>query len=293
MSHKTTPLVSICIPTYNGETFLEEALDSAISQSYPNIEVVVSDDASTDATLDIIKAYKHKTSIPISVYNHKPQGIGANWNHCVKQVKGDYIKFLFQDDLLHPECISKMMKMALSKPNVGLVYCKRHLLYSKTTPKIKDFMAFYGNLHTTWQSLKVEQGIMKGSSYLKDKNLLNAPKNKIGEPVAVLLKSTCFSEVGYFNEDLQQTLDYEYWYRIMKKYNIGFVNEVLVSFRLHDAQASVTNKAKAIPDHVLLYKSYYKNLFWHLHPKNKLKLLKLYHPLFKLLVSLKQKTNAR
>ncbi|RED48371.1 glycosyltransferase family 2 protein [Seonamhaeicola aphaedonensis] len=293
MNDKSTPLVSICIPTYNGETYIAKALESAIAQTYTNLEIVVSDDASTDNTLQIVATFKEKTAIPIKVYQHTPAGIGANWNHCVKQAQGNYIKFLFQDDVLEPHCIEIMMDLALKNPKVGLVYCKRSFLYNHLTSKIQEFVAYYGNLHTYWQDIKVEQGVLHGKSYLKDRQFLNSPKNKIGEPTAVLLKRACFDKVGYFNKALKQTLDCEFWYRVMKYYDMGFVNEALVKFRLHDAQASAINKQRPIPDKALLYKQYYKHLFWYLHPKNQLKLLKLYHPVFKGLVSLKQKWHAQ
>ena len=106
------PLVSICIPTYNGAKFIKEAMDSAIAQTYANLEIIVSDDASKDGTLSIIESYKNKTLIPIHIYNHNPEGIGANWNHSVSKAQGDYIKFLFQDDILEPTCIERMMQLA-------------------------------------------------------------------------------------------------------------------------------------------------------------------------------------
>ncbi|WP_186525790.1 glycosyltransferase family 2 protein [Seonamhaeicola sediminis] len=287
MNHKSNPLVSICVPTFNGETYIAKALQSAINQTYPNLEIVVSDDASNDNTLSIVNSYKEKTTIPFYVYHHTPSGIGANWNHCVKQAQGDYIKFLFQDDVLEPHCIETMMELALQDAKIGLVYSKRRFLYDTLTPKIKAFIDFYDKLHTYWQHVRVQQGVLNGKAYLKDRQFLNSPKNKIGEPVAVLIKRECFKNLGFFNESLQQTLDYEFWYRVMKHYHVGFVDVSLVGFRLHDEQASVINKKKAINEQHILFASYYKHLFWYLHPQNQLKLLKLYHPMFKGLVRIR------
>ena len=287
------PLVSICIPTYNGEKFIKEAMDSAIAQTFPNLEIIISDDASKDGTLSIIESYKNKTLIPIHVYNHEPQGIGANWNHSVRKANGDYIKFLFQDDILDPDCIDTMMKLAIKNPKVGLVYCKRELIFNELTPNVKDFLDNYSNLHTHWNDFQVVQGVLSGKTYLKDRQLLNSPKNKIGEPTNVLLKTKCFNTIGFFSEELQQALDSDYWYRVMKYYAVGFIDLSLVKFRLHDKQTSVFNKNRKIPDKELIYKNYYKELFWQLHPKNQLKLLKLYHPVIKQLVKLKLKLYAR
>ncbi|WP_299276328.1 glycosyltransferase family 2 protein [uncultured Psychroserpens sp.] len=286
MSNKY-PLVSICIPTYNGEAYIEEALTSAIEQDYPNLEIIVSDDDSKDNTVAIVKSYEEKTNIPIHIYRHQPKGIGANWNHAVRQSNGEFIKFLFQDDALNPQCISKMMTL-MNNPKVGLVYCKRDFIYKELTPKLEDFISYYGELHQYWEDFKVTQGVLDGKQYLKDRQFLNSPKNKIGEPTNVLLRTSCFERVGYFDEVLQQVLDSDYWYRVMPYYHIGFVNESLAHFRLHDQQASSVNKQREIPDKDLVYRRYYKHLLRYLHPKNKLKLLKLYHPFFKFLVKIKR-----
>jgi len=288
MTDKGLPLVSICMPTYNGADYIETAMASAIRQTYHNLEIVISDDASKDDTLIIVESFMAKTPIPIRIYPHKQKGIGANWNHCVQQAKGEYIKFLFQDDVLVPDCITQMVAMAEAHPKVGLVYSKRKFLYEVLTPKLEDFMAYYGPLHTYWTDFEVREGVLSGRSYLKDRQFLNSPKNKIGEPTNVLLRCECFKTIGYFSEDLQQALDSDYWYRVMAHYDVGFIDANLAYFRLHDAQASQLNKQREIPDTRLVYKRYYNYLYAYLHPKNKWKLLKLYHPFFKSLLKLKR-----
>lgn len=259
------PLVSICIPTYNGEKYLEEALNSAINQSYVNIEVIVSDDASTDKTMEIIDKYKNLTQIPFYIYNHIPSGIGANWNNCLKKANGKFIKFLFQDDILHNNCIETMVELALTDQKVGLVYCKRKILYDPVDKSHKEWVKNYGNLHKRWTNFEVEQGIQKGIKYLKKYDLRNEPPNKIGEPTAVLLNVDCLNKAGYFDEQLKQSLDFEYWYRVMKYFKIGFVDEELVVFRLHKEQATIINKQNVLNEEVLLKKIYYKTIFWEIH----------------------------
>lgn len=288
MINNELPLVSVCIPTYNGELYIKEAFQSVISQTYTNLEIIVSDDASSDSTLDIIASYKNKTTIPIHIYSHKPNGIGANWNYCVKQAKGEYIKFLFQDDVLHPKCIESMISIAIKDDRLGLVFCKRNFIYESLTEKVQSFIDYYGNLHNYWDGFVFLNNSVSGKKLLRNRSLLNSPKNKIGEPTAVLFKSDCINTIGLFNEALHQSLDHEYWYRVMTKYHIAFLDESLVYFRLHDNQASAINKRKPKED-MALYLSYYKSIFKYLHIDNKMKLLKLYHPLFKGLVKLKQK----
>jgi len=268
------PLVSICIPTYNGAKFLEEALESVFEQTYKNIEIVVSDDASSDDTLKIVNSFKEGSNIPFYIYNHKADGIGSNWNNCVKKSNGEYIKFLFQDDVLFPTCVERMVAIAITNKEVGLVYCLREIIFDTNKNDYSEWLNLYEYLHTGWDSLNLFEGIDSGKSYLKDKNLLDKPNNKIGEPPAVLLNKKCFEKVGYFNTQLSQTLDFEYWYRLMPHYYVGFVNEKLIKFRLHKNQASITNKRKKTKDKKLMPKMMIKNIFWYLHVKQKYYLLK-------------------
>ena len=87
----TPDLISICIPTYNGENYILEALNSIKNQSYKNIEVIISDDNSNDKTLQICEKFKSEVDFPVYIYNHLPNGIGSNWNNCILKSKGDYI----------------------------------------------------------------------------------------------------------------------------------------------------------------------------------------------------------
>jgi len=274
MNQHDFPLVSICIPTYNGNKFIEEALDSAINQTYKNIEIIISDDNSNDDTLTIIKERLINSKTPYNIYNHESKGIGANWNHCVEKSNGTFIKFLFQDDLLRFDCIEKMVELAISDNKVGLVYCKRTILYDINNFEHNKWIQYCGVLHAKWHKVKVKQGILDGRKYLSDKYLMNGPLNKIGEPTAVLIKKNCFEKIGFFDENLKQTLDIEFWYRLMKYYKIGFIDEELVSFRLHDDQASFVNQRNQIDEIYLLNKSFYNNTFWQFHPQRRWKLFK-------------------
>lgn len=264
------PLVSICIPTYNGEKYLSEALDSVLAQTYEKLEVIISDDQSIDNTLHIIKTYQKKTSVPFLIFNHKPSCIGANWNNCVRQAKGKYIKFLFQDDVLYPACISEMVSLAEKDSAIGLVFSNRDVI---TTENGKEEWVYkYGKLVKSWTSLK---RIQDGVDLLSQRKFLHAPNNKIGEPSVVLLRHDCFERVGYFSEKLNQSLDYEYWYRVMSKYKIGYIDKPLAAFRLHPAQATRINKKNKsfLIEKFQYLKSIKKNLWQYLSPTCKAKLL--------------------
>jgi glycosyltransferase involved in cell wall biosynthesis len=270
------PLVSICVPTYNGQAYLQDTLNCISKQTYKPIEVIISDDASSDYTLTLVETFKKQSSFPVHVYHHQPQGIAENWNNCVRYANGTYIKFLFQDDLMTPDCVEKMMQLALLDKKVGLVYCTREFLISGKPEDFQDWLAACSELHKSWDDLEIKPGIISGKRYLRDAYLRRSPGNKIGEPTAVLLKKACFNKVGYFNKALRQNLDNEFWYRLMPYFNVGFIDENLVTFRLHSNQATVVNNEKNIKEGLQLQAIYYKTIFWYLHPKDRWRLFKIY-----------------
>lgn len=262
------PLVSICIPTYNGGAYLAEALKSVVSQTYPSIEVVISDDASKDNTLSILQTFIDKTTIPIRVVHHKPNGIGANWNNCIKHAKGVFIKFLFQDDVLHPNCVEELVSVLQSNKQLGMVSCKRtFIIEDPPTEAIERWVAKYKNLQ---QAFETEEEITFVDTTLFGRlDFKKSPYNKIGEPPTVLFKKEIINEVGYFDEQLKQVLDYVFYYRILKKYPIAILNKKLVSFRIHENQATNVNRNKSIADYeqydAILYREFYRFL----HPSHK------------------------
>ena len=236
------PKVSICIPTYNGEAFIEETIKSAIAQTYPNIELIVSDDGSTDRTIAIAQSFLSQTTADFRIILHRNYGLSQNWNFCISQATGEYIKFLFQDDLLEPECIEKMVSLAQQNPKIGMVFSPRgitiaedesHPILRKASQSIKD-------LHKSWSNLK---SIQPGQELLADPNCLNNPINKIGEPSTVLIATRVFAEIGLFDSGLSQYVDLDMWWRIMGNYHIGFVDEELSSLRIHPEQQTWKNFA--------------------------------------------------
>lgn len=266
---KDYPLVSVCVPTFNGEKYIEEAILSITEQSYPSLEIIVSDDRSQDRTIEIINNLLSKTNIPFSLIEHEPIGIGANWNNSVKHANGKYIKFVFQDDIIDPDCILEMVTLAEKDSKIGLVFANRELLQEGNNPK--EWINMISNLSRNWDKLTE---IQNGKDLLKQTCFLNSPSNKIGEPSAVLIRRECFKLVGYFSEELKQSLDYEYWYRLMAFYKVGFVNKNLAGFRIHSQQASSLNAQESnISESIIYYKSVKRNLFKYLSLQNRLKLL--------------------
>ena len=257
--------LSICIPTRNGEEFIVKALESAFSQTYRPIEIIVSDDASTDGTVELVQLMSDQCPVPLHLVQHTPAGIGENWNNCVREARGEVrFEFLFQDDLLAPRCVERMMEPARLTKRVGLGYCRRTIISDPEDANHRQWAEKYGVLHQSWRSIPVSDHICPGSLYLRDRALMTSPANKIGEPTAVLLRATVFDREGYFENELVQELDYFYWYKIMRHFHIAFVDEELVSFRLHAEQATWRNRREDRFANKQVKRAFYlKNLGWY------------------------------
>jgi len=275
-------LVSICIPTYNGAPFIAEAMDSAIAQTYPNLEIVVSDDASKDETLKIIESYKSRTTIPINIYHHKPSGIGANWNNCIKRAKGIYIKFLFQDDVLLSHCIEKMLAVLVNDKTLALVASKREFIVEDSflSDDSEKWVKLYGDLQLTL-NLSFDDGIgYLDKTLFKSPEFFKSPLNKIGEPTTVLFKKSLVDDIGYFREDLNQVLDYEFCYRVLKNDKTAILEDKLVKFRLHNLQTTVKNKERDVysTDYIVYERIIFDNYFWYLNTITKKIFLRKFNP---------------
>ncbi|NET45453.1 glycosyltransferase [Okeania sp. SIO2B3] len=239
---KKSPLVSICIPTYNGENFIRAAINSALSQTYSNLEIIISDDNSTDKTLEIAKSLQSENpQIEFRIICHQNYGLVGNLNFCISQVRGKYIKFLFQDDLLEKSCIEELVKIAEQDSEIGLIFSRRRVILESGAEKNSTCIAAYRgtqDLHKDWSNLKT---IQSGKDLLLDPNLMKYRLNKIGEPTTVLIPKTVFEKIGLFDSSLTQVLDIDMWFRIMGNYKIGFVDKDLSQLRIHPRQQTQIN----------------------------------------------------
>jgi glycosyltransferase involved in cell wall biosynthesis len=123
MAAQHQPRVSVLTPVYNGEAYLAECIESVLAQTYTNWEYVLVDNASTDGTADIIKRYVRQDPRIRVHTNSELVPVIQNHNIALRQVTADakYIKFIYADDLLFPECLARMVEVAEANPTVGVV----------------------------------------------------------------------------------------------------------------------------------------------------------------------------
>lgn len=118
------PLVSILIPVYNRASIVSRAIDSALSQTYSNIEIIIVDNNSTDSTWDILLKYKQRDSRIKIFKNETNIGPVRNWLRCINESSGKYIKFLWSDDTIAPTFIGETTAILENNPLIGFTYTK-------------------------------------------------------------------------------------------------------------------------------------------------------------------------
>jgi glycosyltransferase involved in cell wall biosynthesis len=233
------PRVSICIPTLNGAKYLEECVRSAVSQTFEDLEILIVDDYSTDDTIEIARTFKDRR-IRI-LQNERTLGLAENWNEAIRNARGDFIKFLFQDDWLYPHCVEAMHRMFSAHPELGLVFARRKVLVEDDAPPefVRTFLASCSEQHLRVGKVRaVNQGRSLFAQHLSKELYLSC----VGEPPSTLIRREVFERVGLFNTRIYQVPDTEMWLRIMFFYDVGFLDEKLGAFRLHGRSTSVQNR---------------------------------------------------
>ena len=239
MSLETTPLISICIPTYNGGAFIKECLEGLFTQTYSNYEVIICDDGSKDNTVSIIKeCIKGKSSITF-IENEGNLGLVDNWNKCIALSKGDYIKFLFQDDHITPGALERIAGVIEKHRPMFITSKRKFILSPASSENAKNYF------NTYLQKFENELGIKKDTFIeLKDVAKLASKYigiNFIGEPSVYVFKKSVVETVGNFDKSFQQLCDLEFALRAISNTNLFYINDVTCEFRIHDSSATVVN----------------------------------------------------
>jgi len=231
------PAVSVCIPTFNGAPWIGEAIESALAQDFLDIEVVVCDDASTDETVEIARRVSDPRVRVVA--NPERVGMARNWNRCVRESAGPYIKFLMQDDRLAPDCVGRMLEVMRDGRDVGMVFCSRELqLDDPEDPDSVRFKERFGEVHGRLGPLaRVNDGRALFAVMQRDR----FRDNMVGEPTAVMVSREALATAGLFNVEMRQLIDLETWLRIAFHFRVGFIVEPLATFRVHKRSTSSSN----------------------------------------------------
>ncbi len=231
--------IDVIIPLCNQGKFILDAIKSVEAQTLKPGNIFIIDDGSTDDGKEIIAKYKDLSVIPLTYIYKKNGGPNSARNIGVQLSNAYFLAFLDADDMWIEDKLEKQIEKFKSSiyENVGLVYTKYNLINSN-------------NKKISGKIVELDTDI-QGNAY---KSLQKA--NKIlGSASSVLIKKEVFGTVGLFDENLKFAEDWDMWLRISKKYDIDFVDKILVSIRRHDKNNSknilkkITGKIKFIIKH--------------------------------------------
>ena len=210
------PLISIIIPNYNYGRYLREAIDSALSQAYNNIEVIVVDDGSTDNSKDIIATYKKHIH---SIYLSQNKGLGGARNAGLKEAKGDYILLLDSDDWLFSEAVDGLVDGFKNHPACGVIFGNAEYVNSAGV-----FGAFHINRD---RAFPYEEFLFENPILVSE----------------ALIRTHVLNAVGGFNSDpsIMSVADYDLWIRISKQYRVSHISHKITAIRKHEDSMSGSN----------------------------------------------------
>ncbi|MGE8411716.1 MAG: glycosyltransferase [Pseudomonas sp.] len=232
------PLVSVVIPAYKAEYF-EVALASACAQSYECLEVVICDDSRTDVIRECAVRYQQSSSVLIRYeFNEQQRGELFNAIECIKVARGKYIKFLHDDDVLHPECVAELVAAMEADPSISIASSRRRLIDSAGQP-LPDVLA---------TSLPFATDVVidgrELTSLLADHSL-----NFIGEPSCVLCRREDLLALGDDLMSLNGCLiywvgDLAMYVKLLQRGDLAMLKAPLADFRVSLDQGSQQGRDK-------------------------------------------------
>ncbi len=236
------PKISIVIPTLNQARFIEETIQSVLSQNYPNLEVIVLDGGSTDNTLDILKKYEHFLNWISEPDNGQVDAI----NKGLKMVSGDVVAYMNSDDIYTPNTLLTVGQYFLDHPDAKIVTGKC-LNINENGIEVRRMIKLYKNF---WLMLGID-------SCLTILDYVSQP--------STFWRMELVHSIGYFNGQFRNAMDYDYWLRVTKHHKLNFINQYLAKFRIYPTSITSSNSRAQYDDELRVANLYASPLQRFLH----------------------------
>jgi glycosyltransferase involved in cell wall biosynthesis len=217
--------VSLVTPSYNQVKYIEETIQSVLSQHYPDIEYIIVDGGSTDGTVDIIKKYENKLAYWVS---EKDKGQTDAINKGFARAKGDILAWINSDDCYEPGAVSAAVKFLQEHPHVGMVY---------------------GDCNFINQSGKV---IGKFNAAQTDYRLIRQGYVHIPQQ-AMFFRADLWKQVGPLDPSFYFAMDYDLWTRIAARSEIRYVPQTWANFRLHTSGKTIMADDRCWPEMIRVH----------------------------------------
>jgi glycosyltransferase involved in cell wall biosynthesis len=220
------PLVSIITPSYNQARFLEETIQSVLSQDYPNLEYLVVDGGSTDGSVEVISCYASRLAWWVS---EPDQGQTDAINKGFAHARGEIFAWLNSDDSYLPSAISEAVTLLQAHPRATMVYGDANLV-DEQGKVISRFPARQTDLPR----------LLRGSVHIPQQ--------------ASFFRASCWQQVGPLDPSFQFAMDYDLWVRLAKLGALLYTPQLWANFRLHGAGKSVMMDDRCYPEMLRVYR---------------------------------------
>ncbi|WP_040424726.1 glycosyltransferase family 2 protein [Agromyces subbeticus] len=218
------PLVSIVIPAYNNADYLGETLDSVLNQTYRDLEVIVADHASTDATWDVMQRYVDDPRVTL-LRTEAGGGALANWNRVSQAATGIYLKLVCGDDLIARDIVAKQVAALETNPTTVLAASPRDIVDADGKPFI------------TKRGLAGLRGVHSGTEAVR--RTVRSGTNIFGEPACVTMRRDVLERTGWWDSRFPYLIDEATYVRVLLQGDFVGVDQSLAAFRVSSSQWSV------------------------------------------------------
>ena len=231
------PLISIVCLSMNHQSYIVQGLQSFINQSYPKIEILYLDNASTDETYELACQIKNRTDRNVQMFQReRSYNVPENFNFLIRKALGKYLCFISCDDWMEPDYITTMVDAYKKSPHVGLLYSNGWYYYQDSkTIKLAETSSFKsGNIFDII--------FLKGVLF----------------PVGYMVKREVFDDIGLYNENFPIE-DYEFWLRVANKFEIGYSPKPAIYYRKHSKSTTGVNGFRNIKYYLQIAELYKNN----------------------------------
>lgn len=208
------PLVSVICLSYNHEAYVVEALNSVINQTYPNVELLIADDCSTDNSVEVIQNWLENHPEVDFLTNEKNLGNTKTFNQLAKKAKGEFIIDLAADDILLPNCVENQIKTFQNS-------------------KFKNLAIVYGNLIEIDENGNFIENYYTEEDYPESGDIYKMVVGRTTKicSVSSMIKKSVMEKLGYYDENLAYE-DLDLWIRTSRDFDFEYIPEILAKKRV-------------------------------------------------------------
>ena len=221
------PKLSIIVPNYNHSRYLEKRLQSILSQTFEDLEVIILDDKSTDNSLEVISNFAGNKKITQLVVNATNSGSPfIQWNKGIELAQGDYIWIAESDDYAHEEFLSHLIPLLDAHPRVGIAYCQSVTVRDH---RETDLLTWWTDDldRERWRAPYIETGRTEVNRYACQRNtIMNAS--------SAVFRKKAYIDAHIANEAFRLCGDWLTWVSMMKDWDVAFCPLPLNYYRFHD-----------------------------------------------------------